>query len=339
MRIEYVSGIENYGGFNTYSNNLLKELRKNTLEITNNTTKQFLGVPIFSNKKIKSDITHFTHQEIISPFVIRNKKFVVTVHDLTVKKLNLFDKSNSKFGFLASKLYDFKLSSLKNADKIIAVSQNTKRDIVEELEIDEEKIKVIYEGVNFEFKQVSNSPKIKHSILYVGNELPHKNLSNLLIAVKIVKKTYPDIKLIKVGASGWKCARDNLMKLAKELDILNNIIFKDKVENLTEEYNSAELFVMPSLYEGFGLPVLEAMACGCPVVSSNSSSLPEVGGNSVLYFNPESPEEIAEKIIRVISDDKLKRKMSIDGLCRAKLFTWENCAKQTSEVYFDTQNH
>lgn len=339
IRIEYVASAGIYGGLNVYSNNLFTSLKKfRDLELCENKPVVLKGTPIYM-KSYKSNLTHFTNQEIISPLITKNRKFIATVHDLTVKKINLFSKSESKFSFLAKKLYDFKLSALKNAEKIIAVSNHTKQDLVDILNIDEDKIKVIYEGVGEQFRVLNSMKKETFKLLCVGNELPHKNLDNLFRAIAIVKKIFPNIELVKVGSSGWQGAREKLLKLAKELQISNSIIFKNEVQNIVEEYNSANILIFPSYYEGFGLPILEAMACGCPVIASNSSSIPEVAGNAVLYFNPNDVDALAESIIKMISNNKLRNILSEKGLKRVKQFSWQKCAEQTREVYFDTQNN
>lgn len=338
MNIEYVAKFKGYGGLNGYANNLQAGLTKfEDVKLITNSPIIMSGVPIYM-KRVKSDLTHFTNQEIISPLITRKRKFIVTVHDLTVKKMKLFSKSGSKIPFLAKNMYDFKLSSLKNAKKIIAVSNSTKKDLIEELDIDKNKIRVIYEGVDCSFKSLNDVKKDKFKLLYVGNELPHKNLENLFKSIAIMKKTIPEIKLVKIGSPGWATSRNRLKKLAEQLKISDSILFKDEVQNIVKEYNSASAFVFPSLYEGFGLPILEAMACECPVITSNTSSIPEVAGDAASYFNPTNVDEMAEKIMKVLSDVNLRSKLKRAGLKRAKQFTWEKCAEQTREVYLDTSN-
>lgn len=334
MIVDYVTSSSLYGGINTYAEQLSMRLTKyKSLSLKRNTVKSILGCPIIVNKKSSTDFTHFTNQEIVSPLVMRHKRCIITVHDLTVKKLDLFTHSSSRWRSFASWIYSYKLKSLAKAFQIIAVSQNTKNDIISDFRIPEEKISVTYEGVDSSFRILPNIKRERNTLLYVGNELPHKNLPALFKAIAIVKKSLPDVKLTKIGMPGWPGVREQLTRLAEKLDITESITFKDKVNDVVCEYNSAQALVFPSLYEGFGLPVLEAMACGCPVITSKRSSIPEVAGDAALYFNPEDPFEIAERILLVLSNPKLKKNLAKKGIERARVFSWDKCAQETLSVY------
>ena len=189
----------------------------------------------------------------------------------------------------------------KECDLIIAISQNTKKDIIEILKIPEEKIRVIYEAANPIFKPVVK--KTKSYILGMGQLNSRKNIKRL-------KTAFHNLKLKDV-----------------ELKIANNI----STENLVELYSNALCFVYPSLYEGFGLPVLEAMACGCPVITSNISSLPEVGGQAAIYVDPFSVDDIREKINYVLKANR--EKLAKKGFEQVKKFSWEKTARETLKVY------
>ncbi len=334
MKINYVTSKEKYGGLHTYASNLKNKLDKFTeLRIIPNNVKSILGVPYRFCEKNNCSLTHFTNQELISPLLAKKTKFIVTVHDLTVKKMQIFDKSPSRYKKLAKRLYDYKLSCLRKAAGIIAVSNNTKQDIINEFRISEEKIKVIYEAADESFKKIQGNAREKNTLIYVGNEMPHKNLETLFRAIAIAKRTIPSIKLIKIGNSGWKCAREKLINLANDLNILDSIEFKENVSNLCKEYNSATALILPSLYEGFGLPILEAMACGCPIICSNASSMPEIAGDAAEYFNPSDENEMAQKIIKILQNSKLRNKLAKKGFERNKKFSWDKCAKETAEFY------
>jgi len=257
------------------------------------------------------DIFHSPH--FVVP-LLWPRKVVITIHDLT---LNLFpDELLSR---KASVYYNFMMiSALKKADKIIAISNNTKKDIIDFFEVPQEKIKVIYEAVNSQYRSITDRDllrKVKQKfsiaqefLLYVGLKKPHKNLIKLIKSFEILRKERKvDVKLVIVGKmdpryTGIACLTEKL-GLGKEI-ILTGYISN---EDLILLYNAARAFVFPSLYEGFGFPPLEAMACGTPVVSSNAGSLAEVLGEAALVFNPLDVNDMADKIHQVISNEGLRK--------------------------------
>lgn len=321
-------------GFTTYSTCLLQNLQKYNLKINNLTPSKFLNFPIRLLIREKG-IIHFSNQTLVSPLILKsNEKTVVTVHDLIYLKYPLILK-NAKhitFPIVDWWMYKQKLKSLKKAAKIIAVSANTKKDLIQLLDIPEDNIRVIHEGVSPMFKPVE-STKVSNTILYVGNEHPHKNLKKLVLAFAQLKKVVPDAKLIKVGKPGWPGAREELVSLIKKLGITDSVVFKNKVNSIDKEYQKADLFVFPSLYEGFGLPVLEAMASGCPVITANSSSLPEITGKSALLIDPNSVEEITNAMETILKNDDLKRTLIKKGLNQSQKFSWIKTAKETFGIY------
>lgn len=229
------------------------------------------------------------------------------------------------------------------ADLILCVSENTKKDVIDILDIPEEKVWVTYNGVGDEFRVIDNKNLLKdlrqrykipeRFILFVGTVEPRKNLSMLVEAYHILNSRHR-IKepLVIAGGKGWK--NEALRQSIKNLKLEDRIIFTGYVhdDDLPLLYNAATLFVYPSLYEGFGLPVVEAMACGTPVVTSNVSSLPEVAGEAALLVNPKDTEALASAIYRLLTDEDLRYKLRELGLQRAKRFTWESCAKKTIEA-------
>ncbi len=285
------------------------------------------------------DLIHTLH--VLTPIPLElNIKQVITIHDLTpLINLNWFPVESIILKIIISK-------AVVKADRIIAVSNNTKKDLLNYFKINPEKITVIYPGLHHEnCIPIYDEEKIKNLkekygidgryMLFVGTIEPRKNISKLIDALIIVKEKFPELKLVLCGKIGWKAEifykkmKDLPEKIKKDI-ILTGYV---PVSDLPYLYNGCEVFVYPSLYEGFGSPVLEAMSCGVPVVTSNISSLPEVVGDAGILVNPENKEEIAEAILSILTDQNLKKTLSKKGIERAKLFSWENTAKKTLELY------
>ncbi|MFH2058583.1 MAG: glycosyltransferase family 1 protein [Pseudomonadota bacterium] len=278
------------------------------------------------------DIIH--SPTVTAPFFFRppGVKVVMTVHDLIP---NLFPKWQP----LKRKIYFqyFLNHRLRYVDRFITDSENTKKDLMSLFKIDSDKIDVVYLGASKRFK-TNKETKRQDFILGVSTIEPRKNFKRLIDAYIMLKEKHNIVeKLYIVGKEGWFF--NNIINIPEKFK--NDIVFKGYVSNdqLIALYQSAKVFVYPSLYEGFGLPVLEAMACGCPVITSNVSSLPEVGGDAVLYVNPEDKVQLSQKIYEVILDDVLQEKMSQDGIKQAARFTWEKCAENTIKVYEKVMNH
>jgi glycosyltransferase involved in cell wall biosynthesis len=227
---------------------------------------------------------------------------------------------------------------------IIADSQNTKNDCIKYLGIPEEKIKVIYLAPDSIYQPINNKQEIREQvckkyniefpfILYTGTLEKRKNIPILIKAFYKLKKMGISHKLLIVGKKGWKY--DDIFKTIKTLNLQKDIMFTGYVpkEDLVKFYNLADLFVYPSLYEGFGLPPLEAMACGCPVITSNTSSLPEVVKDAGIMFNPYCVDELVKIMYEVLIDESLRIELSRKGLERAKLFNWRKTAEETWKVY------
>jgi glycosyltransferase involved in cell wall biosynthesis len=230
---------------------------------------------------------------------------------------------------------------LRAADAVIAVSECTKRDAIRFYRIPEEKITVIYEGVNPRFRPASPEAIAavraryglpERFILYVGTIEPRKNLTTLLEAFHHLLATY-DLRLVIVGKKGWLYER--FFRRLRELGLENRVLFTGYVpdEDLPAIYSAADLFVFPSLYEGFGLPVLEAMACGTPVICSNTSSLPEVAGDAALLVDPTDARALTGAMEQVLTNERLWATLRAKGMERARGFTWEKAAYRTWEVY------
>lgn len=236
--------------------------------------------------------------------------------------------------------------SARRSDRIITGSRNSKKDIVQILEISESKISVVYGAASSHSSvPIAIENKVrgklkqryginKKFILTVSVSHPHKNFYRLIKAYDILYKKYHiDCQLVIVGAKGR--AQSILVNLVKKLSLEKRVIFTGWIpnEHLSSFYSEADLFVLPSLFEGFGIPILEAMAHGTAVVSSNSASLPEVAGRAALLVDPYNIEEIAEAMYKVLIDQNLRKNLIEKGLKRAKEFSWEKAAKETLKVY------
>ena len=263
---------------------------------------------------------------------------VVTIHDLIWP---LYAETLDPFSRCV--LWLFVERSARQADRVIADSQSTARDLQRVFEVPESKIEVIHHGVGPAYRpqdprataeHVANKYGVsKEYVLTVGTVVPHKNLITLVEAMRILgKRGELPFQLLVVGAKGWKNAR--LFEAARCSGLTGeDIRFLGFVpeEDLPVLYSAASSFVLPSLYEGFGLPLVEAMACGAPIIVSNTSSIPEVVGDAALLVPPTQPEAFAEAILRVRSDKDLRRTMIEKGLCRAACFRWDKAARQILE--------
>lgn len=209
--------------------------------------------------------------------------------------------------------------TIKNCYKVIAVSNFTKNDLIESFNIPENKILVLYPSVNDKHIK-PEKPKLKLDfpyILFIGTIEPRKNLESLIRAFYLLKKKYScEHKLLICGKTGWKYS--NVFKLENDLNLKNEVIFKGYVSQEVKKYllRNAELFVYPSFYEGYGIPVIEAFSNKCPVITSNLSSLPEISGNAALYINPYDIPQLAESMQKVLTDGNLRKKLVKRGVKR-----------------------
>ncbi|MCS7123549.1 MAG: glycosyltransferase family 1 protein [Candidatus Aenigmarchaeota archaeon] len=284
-------------------------------------------------KSMKNDgAVHFPHEGISAYLnLVHSDKKIVTVHEL------------SSFLFPECREHIFIQGSirrnLKKADKIIAPSNNTKKDLINVLGIPNEKIHVVYQGINHKIFYPRNTKIFDFPyVLYVGIDHPKKNLKNMLIAFYILKnksnnKKIQKLKFVKVGED--KRFMDETKKIVKNLNLSKDVVFTGYVSDyeLPKYYSSAELLLYCSLYEGFGLPVIEAMACGCPVITSNISSLPEVAGDAGVLVDPKDPEAICREMEKIITDEETREDLMKKGLKRAKEFSWDKTAEETYKVY------
>ena len=266
-------------------------------------------------------------------------KVITTIHDLTyILYPNTMDTSNRK------RLEKDMKSTVKRADYIITISESSKRDIVKYLDVDENKIQVIYPGVDEVYKKVLNSDEIttvkkKYNIdgkylLYLGTLEPRKNIETIIKAYNCFKRFDKDnIKLVLAGKKGW--LYESIFKLVKEFNIEDKVIFTDYIDDMDKAplYQGAEMFLFPSLYEGFGIPVIEAMASRIPVITSNSSSLPEVAGEAAIITDPLDYKKISNSIERILNENGLREKMVNEGIKQASKFSWDSSAEKTEIKY------
>jgi glycosyltransferase involved in cell wall biosynthesis len=293
---------------------------------------------IFS--RLKLDILHSPIS--LSPlFLFNSLKRVVTIHDLAFK---FFPQNFSQLELIWANFAQ--PICFKKVEKIVAVSETTKKDILKFYNVSEEKITVIHHCVSLKLPKVSDKEllaiRVRYNLperylLHVGIPYKRKNLNLLLKAFQILKRKGIPHKLVLVGFSD-KAIKDteNVFLLLEKINIKkDDVILIGFVPetDLPLIYKMADLFVFPSLYEGFGYPPLEAMACGTPVVVSNTSSLPEIVGDAGLYFNPLDPQDIAEKIFQVLSSPSLAEKLKNLGLKRMQQFSMEKMIQKYLEVY------
>jgi glycosyltransferase involved in cell wall biosynthesis len=172
-------------------------------------------------------------------------------------------------------------------------------------------------------------------VLYVGSEDPRKNLPRLLEALTLVRERLPSVKLIKIGSPQYLSLAKRLRERIKELGLSEAVLWCEHVsdQDLAQFYNVGDVFAFPSRYEGFGLPLLEAMACGTPVVCSNAASLPEVVGDAAIMVPPQDAQGLADALYEVLTEQKLRDELRRKGLRRVRRFTWERRARQTVAVY------
>ena len=305
------------------------------LKSKNSFMRLFFEIP-FLARKLKLDVLHMQY---FIPFLCPCK-IVCTIHDISFEHFsNIFTKKE----YLRQKLLI--PYAAKHSKAIFTVSENAKKDIIEHYLVPENKIIVTYNAVNDNFKKLSdselNESQLREQfqignqeyILSVCNLQPRKNLVRLIKAYKKMKKEYnTSEKLVIVGKKAWMF--NDILQEA--LDNNEDIIFTDYVSerDLVRLYNAARCFVYPSFYEGFGIPPLEAMACGTPVAVANATSLPEVVGDAGIYFDPYEEESIEQALYELICMEESRRRLYLHrGAEQVKKFSWSMSASKIVDVY------
>ena len=286
-------------------------------------------------RRVQPDICHFTNY--LAPVAI-SCPYIVTIYDMTV--------------FITPRLHRFKKLVLdrtlipriaRKAGAIITVSESARKDILRYLKVPKEKVRVVMGAASPAFHPITDpktldAVRARHGLyepylLYVGTIEPRKNLPRLVQAFANLKRRGLPHKLVIVGQSGWQT--DPLYAEIERLGIKQDVLFTGYVpfDDLPAIYTMADAMAFPSLYEGFGLPVIEAMACGTPVITSRSSSLIEVAGDAGLLVNPLMVAELEDALDRVLNDPNLRADMRCRGLERSSHLTWDHTAQSTLEVY------
>lgn len=334
------------------------KVRKVLLPIRWYSWREQLIMPFLIAKE-NLDLIHYPHFNVP---ILTPVKFVVTIHDLILTHFPTLRATT-----LSAVMYRFKnlayrlviSTAVRRARRIITVSEFTKKDLIQKFSVNPEKIRITYEGVAnlatgkdhlFVAKLGKSEILEKYNIygsdfiLYVGNAYPHKNLDFLLTVFKELLQTKPKLRLVLVGKEDYFYKR--LHKLAEDLglwtdgDYSSSVVFTGYVsdQDLEDLYQKSLAYVFPSKYEGFGLPPLEAMAKGCPVVSSNQGSLPEILGEAALYFNPDDYQDALFKIRDILDNEETRNDFRQRGLSRVKKYNWDTCAQDTFNIYKEVLN-
>ncbi|MCH8821581.1 glycosyltransferase family 4 protein [Patescibacteria group bacterium] len=346
-------------GTNNYSNNLImalgdldrknkyvlyfRDLPKNYNVGNANVSTRILGSPIFWTQFRLSLECLTKPPEILFvpahtiPIIRRPKlKTIVTVHDLGAEFLEAYHRFPQKIYLNWSTQY-----IARHATHMIAVSNSTKKDLMDTLKVPSSRISVVYEGVDHKFfyrrdAQEVRKVRLKYGLdskylLFVGTIQPRKNIIKLIQAYAKLQNRKVD--LVLVGKPGW--LYDEIYKAPKKYSVSSFVKFLGFVseEDLPSLYSGSEAFVLPSLYEGFGLPILEAMACEVPVITSNTSSMPEVSGDNALLVKPNDVNDMSYNLSRILNEEDLRLKLKDKGREWARKFSWEKAAKETIRVF------
>lgn len=339
-------------GVGTYTKYLLENLKK----------KSEVEIEEFENLATVKDVdlVHYPWFDLFFHTLPLKKKFptVVTIFDT----IPLIFPTQHPTGIKGKVNLFLQKLSLKSCKQIITDSQSSKKDISNFLKINPTKVKVIPLAADSSFKVLSDAKKLQVKneyhlpdkfILYVGDANYTKNLPVLIKAFNKLRKMdqFRDLKLILVGGVFLKKVENIDHPELESLKIVNRLISQNNLEEMTIRpgqvdtddligfYNLATVYVQPSLYEGFGLPVLEAFSSGCPVISSGAASLPEVGGRAAVYFDPQNSDQLVKILSEVLLDKSLRSKLSKLGLNQAERFSWEKVADETVKVYEQVVNH
>lgn len=276
--------------------------------------------------------------------VSKKTKLVVTAHDLSFE---LFPETFSWKQRLWHFFVHFRRLAV-HADRILSVSQSTKENLIAKYHVSPEKITVIQSGIGEQFHLMDrNNPELlrikqKYNlpykfILYLGTFEPRKNILSLIQAyealMKLENPTFSKYNLVLAGTRGWKC--EDIFEAIEESSYTEKILLPGFIDDVDKValYNLASVFVYPSLYEGFGFPPLEAMACGVPVIASHASSLPEAVGDGGIMIDPYQPNELLQSLQAVISDPSLAQSLEEKGLLHAKGFSWKKTAEETLALF------
>ena len=275
------------------------------------------------------DVYHATYY---NPFFMKHigrKPYVVTYYDM------IHEKFRNQYSSLRvdENTIQWKKEISKGAAGLIAISQSTKNDMVDYFNIKPERIQVVHLSSSTKvqlIKETDHKSVKKPYLLYVGNRNIYKNFHPFLIAVSPILKQY-NLQLICAGGGVFNQVEQKAMKSCGVETYVEQLPITDEV--LAQLYSQAIAFIFPSLYEGFGIPILEAMSCGCPCLLSDRSSMPEVAGEAALYFNPDDVDDMRSVIVKLLDDEHLRMGLVSQGIKRASLFSWERNVRETLAMY------
>jgi glycosyltransferase involved in cell wall biosynthesis len=299
----------------------------------------------YAVQKLDGDIFHIIdHSNAHIAYWLKKKncKVVITCHDLVQFIYPEILKDQARFPAFSMASWKYSVQGMKYADHIIAVSANTAQDIIQMLPVPLEKITVVPNGVESYFRPLSETEIIAikkryeelpevFCLLNVGSNHQRKNIPTILKALVMLRDRGVAVKLWKVGEE-FTTAQKSLIQ-AHNLESMITFIGKPDQTTLLELYNAADVLLAPSLYEGFGLTILEAMACGTPVISANVSSLPEVAGDAAILVEPLNVEAISNAVCSLQKDSTLRQSYIEKGLKRTKLFSWARSTAQVAQIY------
>ena len=280
---------------------------------------------------LKADLVHFGMTQ--QPIAYKGR-VVTTIHDLTTLRFANPDKNRFIFKFKQGVYAYVTKRVAKKSEQIITPTEFVKSDLVEYSGISPEKVTVTYEAADFITESATPLPDLQNHkfIMYVGRPTPHKNLERLIEAFSLLRAQHPDLKLVLAGKKDANYSRieESVVKRG-----IKNVHFTDFVTDgqLRWLYENCEAYVFPSLSEGFGLPGLEAMEHGAPVVSSNATCLPEVYGDAAHYFDPQNTESMSDAINEVLTNKELRKGLVEKGSAQIQKFSWQKMTQQTLEVY------
>jgi glycosyltransferase involved in cell wall biosynthesis len=274
------------------------------------------------------DVLHPTYYDTYFLKTIKSKPFVVTFYDM------IHEKFENQFSDLKQDktIYNNKKLLLEHSSRIIAISESTKRDIIEIFNVDEAKIEVVYLGNSLKNPVDDSARIIEYDyILFVGNRGGYKNFELFMTSIADLLKGHA-IRLVCAGGGLFTIDE---MRMIKKLDLEPFIEFKKIINDsaLANFYRNALFFSFPSLYEGFGIPVLESFACNCPALLSNGGSLPEIGGDAAAYFDPTDSQSIYTSVSNLINTKSLRQTLKENGVIRLKEFSWDKTFADTLDVY------
>ena len=294
--------------------------------------------------KHKIDVLHSLHYSF--PLLSFGAKRVVTLHDLTSFHLASYHEPVKVVYFRF-----FIRAAVRLADAVIFVSYSAQHDCTSLLGVPKGLSVVVHHGRGVEFTPYIDSSAVEHIrakyklparyVLYIGTIEPRKNLRTLVRAFETIATIDPDVSLVIAGMKGWNDEYGQIVELIQTLGLTTRVIFPGFVaeEDKSAILSAATVFVYPSLYEGFGLPVLEAMACGVPTITSNTSSLPEVAGDGALIVDPESDAAVGAALNLLLTNSTAREELRQRAIVQASRFSWQSTARQTAQVYHDVLQH